>query len=44
MLCAACKNINYFAHKSKAAVETKLEMLKFCRHCRKHTKHKETKK
>ncbi|MFA6376758.1 MAG: 50S ribosomal protein L33 [Candidatus Paceibacterota bacterium] len=41
--CAACKKINYFAHKSKT-MEGKLELSKFCKTERKHTKHKETKK
>ena len=41
--CTGCKNINYFAHKSKGA-EGKLELQKFCKIERKHTKHKEAKK
>jgi large subunit ribosomal protein L33 len=41
--CAGCKKINYFAHKSKGA-EGKLELSKFCKTERKHTKHKEAKK
>ena len=44
MQCSVCKNVNYFTKKSKGVVETKLEMSKFCRHCKKHTSHKEGKK
>jgi large subunit ribosomal protein L33 len=44
--CEECKNINYYIHKSQGAVaaEVKLELKKFCKHCRKHTLHKEIKK
>jgi len=41
--CSECKNINYFTNKTKQ-VEGKLEMKKHCKHCRKHTIHKEMKK
>ncbi len=42
--CATCKNTNYFTKKSKATAEKKLELSKFCSTCRKHTKHKESKR
>jgi len=44
--CTVCKNINYFTKKSKglALTEKKLEMSKFCNHCKKHTPHKEGRK
>lgn len=45
--CTVCKKTNYFTNKSKgkgAVNETKLEMMKFCNSCKKHTKHKESKK
>ncbi|PIV12679.1 MAG: 50S ribosomal protein L33 [Candidatus Nealsonbacteria bacterium CG03_land_8_20_14_0_80_36_12] len=42
--CSECKRITYFAHKSKQAVEKKLELKKFCKFCKKHTLHKEGKK
>ena len=44
--CDSCKNITHFVHKSKkdAAAQKTLEMKKYCRHCRKHTLHKEAKK
>jgi len=41
--CASCKSINYRSHKSKT-MEGKLELSKFCKIERKHTKHKEAKK
>ncbi|OGN34547.1 MAG: 50S ribosomal protein L33 [Candidatus Wildermuthbacteria bacterium RIFCSPHIGHO2_02_FULL_49_9] len=45
MQCGGCKNINYFAHKSlmkkRKEGEQKLEAKKFCKHCKKHTAHKE---
>lgn len=44
MQCTECKTVNYFTNKSKAVAETKLELLKFCNSCRKHTKHKESRK
>ena len=42
--CQECKRVNYFTHKSKKMAEEKLGMNKFCKWCRKHTKHKESKK
>lgn len=42
--CLGCKRVNYFTRKSKKIAEKKLELKKFCRWCRKHTAHKETKK
>ena len=42
--CTVCKKTNYLTQKSKKAAEVKLEMQKFCKHCRKTTKHKETKR
>ena len=39
-----CKKTNYFTNKTKAMVEKKLEMKKFCSTCRKTTPHKESKK
>jgi len=42
--CSECKEINYFVKKSKGLAEKKLELKKFCKKCKKHTLHKETKK
>ncbi len=44
--CEECKSVNYYVHKSHAATVagTKLELMKFCKNCRKHTIHKELKR
>ncbi|MBU0768412.1 MAG: 50S ribosomal protein L33 [Proteobacteria bacterium] len=44
MACTVCKTTNYFTNKSKEAAEKKLELKKFCKKCKKHTLHKESKK
>jgi large subunit ribosomal protein L33 len=44
MRCDECKKINYYTTKNKKQVERKLEFKKFCKWCRKHTLHKESKK
>ncbi|MDD5606484.1 MAG: 50S ribosomal protein L33 [Candidatus Pacebacteria bacterium] len=44
LVCKQCNKINYFTNKSKALVEEKLNLKKFCKWCRKHTDHKEGKK
>jgi large subunit ribosomal protein L33 len=41
--CAECKNRNYSSTKNKKTTTERLEMKKFCRFCRKHQSHKETK-
>ena len=41
--CQGCRERNYTTTKNKRANAEKLELSKFCRHCRKHTKHRETK-
>lgn len=43
MECNACKRVNYFSRKNKKTLKNRLENNKYCRHCRKHTAHKETK-
>ncbi|MBZ1356227.1 MAG: 50S ribosomal protein L33 [Candidatus Nealsonbacteria bacterium] len=43
--CSICKRINYLLKKSKGTVpDSKLELKKFCKWCRAHKDHKETKK
>ena len=42
--CAECKNVNYTVEKNKKNTPEKLELNKYCKHCRKTTKHVETKK
>ena len=41
--CTACKRVNYQSHKNKKTLKNRLEMAKFCRACKKHVNHKETK-
>ena len=43
LACTECKNRNYSTTKNKRTMTGKLELSKYCRHCRKHTMHKETK-
>ncbi|MFC1595004.1 50S ribosomal protein L33 [Patescibacteria group bacterium] len=42
--CTKCKRINYWSRKNKRKVERKITIKKFCKWCRKHIEHKETKK
>jgi len=41
--CTVCKRVNYFSSKNKKTLKNRLELKKFCLHCKKHTPHKETK-
>ncbi len=41
--CTVCHQINYHSTKNKKNVKTRLELKKYCKHCKKHTPHKETK-
>jgi len=41
--CSECNSINYYYWKKKGA-EYKLNLKKYCKNCKKHTSHKETKK
>ncbi len=41
--CTACKRVNYFSTKNKKTLKNRLELSKFCKWCKKHTDHKETK-
>ncbi len=43
MQCPDCKNRNYSTTKNKKKTTERLELSRYCRHCRKHTAHKETK-
>ncbi|MGB8348461.1 MAG: 50S ribosomal protein L33 [Ktedonobacteraceae bacterium] len=43
LACAVCKNRNYATSKNKRSNPDRLELRKFCRHCRSHTAHRETK-
>jgi large subunit ribosomal protein L33 len=41
--CSGCKNKNYSTTKNKKNTTEKLNLKKYCKHCRKHVLHKETK-
>ncbi|HAL50424.1 TPA: 50S ribosomal protein L33 [Candidatus Uhrbacteria bacterium] len=41
--CKECKTVNYQSHKNKKKIQGRLEISKHCKHCVKHTAHKETK-
>jgi large subunit ribosomal protein L33 len=42
--CEVCGNRNYRTPKETGGGAAKLSLKKYCRHCRKHTLHKEKKK
>ncbi|HUL20408.1 MAG TPA: 50S ribosomal protein L33 [Thermodesulfobacteriota bacterium] len=41
--CTECKRRNYSTTKNKRTTPDKLEFKKYCRFCRRHTVHKESK-
>ncbi|HLD18084.1 MAG TPA: 50S ribosomal protein L33 [Patescibacteria group bacterium] len=41
--CTACRRVGYRSRKNKKVLKQRLELSKFCRWCRKHLAHKETK-
>ena len=41
--CSECHHINYHSRKNKKIVKNRLELKKFCKWCKKHQLHKETK-
>ena len=41
--CGTCKRRNYASTKNKRTTPDKLVLKKYCRFCRAHTEHKETK-
>ncbi len=43
LACSECKQRNYDTKKNKKNDPARLERNKYCRFCRKHTLHKETK-
>ena len=43
LACTECKQRNYDTMKNKKNTPDRLEMNKYCRFCKKHTLHKETK-
>ena len=43
LACGECKNRAYTTQKNKKNTTNRLELKKYCRFCRKHTVHRETK-
>ena len=43
LACTECKQRNYNTKKNKKNDPDRIEMMKHCKFCRKHTLHKETK-
>nr|WP_072513944.1 50S ribosomal protein L33 [Ndongobacter massiliensis] len=43
LACTECKNRNYDTTKNKKHHTTRLEVKKYCKFCKKHTLHRETK-
>ncbi|MFQ5841455.1 MAG: 50S ribosomal protein L33 [Thermodesulfobacteriota bacterium] len=43
LACTGCKRRNYTTTKNKRTTTDKLQLKKYCRFCRSHTLHKETK-
>jgi large subunit ribosomal protein L33 len=43
LACTECKRRNYSTTKNKKTTPDRLELKKFCKFCRKHTPHRETK-
>lgn len=43
MACTECKRRNYNTQKNKQKTTDRLALGKYCRFCRKHTEHRETK-
>jgi large subunit ribosomal protein L33 len=43
LACAECSRRNYHTSKNKRNVTERLELRRYCKWCRKHTVHKETK-
>ncbi|WP_237036565.1 50S ribosomal protein L33 [Mediannikoviicoccus vaginalis] len=40
--CTECKNRNYTTSKNKKNTTDRVELKKYCKFCKKHTPHKET--
>ena len=43
LACTVCKNRNYRTNKNKKNDPDRIELSKYCKFCKKHTPHKETK-
>ncbi len=42
LACTECKNRNYTSTKEKKNTPNRVELMKYCKFCKKHTSHKET--
>lgn len=43
LACTECGSYNYMTEKNRRNTEDKITLMKYCRHCGKHTEHKEKK-
>ncbi|MEK7102843.1 MAG: 50S ribosomal protein L33 [Patescibacteria group bacterium] len=43
MECGNCSQIGYYTYKNKKKLKNRLELKKYCKTCRVHQSHKETK-
>ncbi len=43
LACTECNRRNYYTEKNRRNMQGKLELMKYCKHDRKHTLHKESK-
>jgi len=43
MECTVCRSINYHSTRNKKTIKERLGLKKYCKRCKKHTDHKETK-
>ena len=43
LACSECKNRNYTTTKNKQKTPDRLEIKKYCKACKRHTAHRETK-
>ncbi|MGF0040642.1 50S ribosomal protein L33 [Peptoniphilaceae bacterium SGI.131] len=43
LACTECKNRNYDTMKNKRNTSDRIELKKYCKFCKKHTVHRETK-
>ncbi len=44
LVCSNCKALNYMSERNKVNTTEKLELKKYCPHCRKRTIHREIQK
>lgn len=42
LACEVCKRRNYVTTKNRSSTKDRLELNKYCRFCRRHTLHRET--